>query len=74
MASEIDFVMQTEHLLHDISILKMRNLEVPEKICTEAKATMKEALYRVNAFEEGAHCQKSYGVTLIEKKQNQYVE
>ena len=68
MAAECDFGGQTESLVHDVFILNMRTLRVQEKLCTEPKATPKEALEFAIAFEEGSLRQKSYGESKIEIK------
>ena len=70
MAAECDCGGQTESLVHDISILNMRNSTVQEKLCTEPKKTPKEALDFTIAFEEGSLRQKSYEETKLEIKAN----
>ena len=68
MAAECNFGGQTESLVHDIFILNMKNLAVQQKLCTEPKATPREALEFAIAFEEGSLRQKSYGESKIEIK------
>ena len=66
MASECDFGAQTGYLVHDIFILYTETLTVQERLCTEPKATPKEALEFAIAFEEGSIRQKSNGDTKLE--------
>ena len=68
LAAKCDFGGQTESLVHDIFILNMRNPVVQERLCTEPKATPKEALEFAIAFEEGSLRQKLYGEAKIEIK------
>ena len=68
MALECDFGAQTESLVHDISILNMKNLAVQEKLCTEPEASPKDALDFAIAYEEGTLRQKSYGDTKVSIK------
>ena len=59
MASECDFGVQTESLVHDIFILNTKNLAVQEKLCTEPKTNPKDALDFAIAYEESTLRQKS---------------
>ena len=59
------FRAQTEISVHDIFIFKMKNLAVQEKLCTEPKASPKDALDFAIAYEEGILRQKSYGETKV---------
>ena len=65
LASECDFGVQTESLVHDIFILNMKNSAVQEKLCTEPKTNPKDALEFAIAYEEGTLRQKSYGENKI---------
>ena len=68
MASECDFGAQTGSLMHDIFILNIKNLAVQEKLCTEPKASPKDALDFAIAYEEGTLQQKLYGDTKVSVK------
>ena len=68
MVAECDFRGQTEGLVHYLFILNMQNQAVQEKLCTESKATPKEALDFATAYEERSLRQRSYGETKVEIK------
>ena len=53
MACECDFGAPTESLVHDVFILNMKHLAVEEKLRTEPKATLKDALDFAIAYEKG---------------------
>ena len=68
MASESDFGVQTESLVHDIFILNMKNLAVQENLCTEPKTNTKDSLDFAIAYEESTLRQKSYSEIKITVK------
>ena len=68
MVAEVNFLGQTEVLVHYLFILNMQNQAVQEKLCTESKATPKEALDFAIAYEERSLRQRSYGETKVELK------
>ena len=63
MASECDFEAQTESPESHKFILNKKNLAVQEKLCTEPKASPKDAWDCVIAYEEGTLRQKLFGET-----------
>ena len=63
MASECDFEAQTESPESHNFILNIKNLAVQEKLCTEPKASPRDAWDCVIAYEEGTLRQKLFGET-----------
>ena len=57
-SAECNFEAQTESFVHDIFILNMKNLAVQKKLCTEPKASPKDALDFPIGYEEGTLRQK----------------
>ena len=71
LESECDFGAQSDSLVHDIFILIMKNLAVQEKLCTEPKASLKDALDFAIAYEEDTLRQKrQYCITQLVRFSN----
>ena len=61
LAARCDFGNQTEGLVYDIFVLNMTNRQVQEKLCTEPKENLAEALQFALAFKDGLKRQRTYG-------------